>query len=199
MLGLREGEGVLMISQSISVILLTEPMLRPTRTTITFSHSHELILTAVRVAYGIMWFGNSLWKNPPHFGLYTHQDFYFWVVKPIEYPVIPIFSTFVEMLVIPNLILFGWIVFMTELVLGIGFIIGFKTKWLAVVALVQTIFIALSVLNTPHEWPWSYYLMAMVAMLFLILPSTRLSLDLLILRRHGTPGQSKVSEGGPKR
>jgi len=64
-----------------------------------------------------------------------------------------------EALVLPNFIFFGWMTLLLEASLGAFLLIGLATRFWAVVGLVQTLAITLSVLNAPNEWEWSFYLM----------------------------------------
>jgi thiosulfate dehydrogenase (quinone) large subunit len=41
-------------------------------------------------------------------------------------------------------------------------VIGLATRFWALIGIAQTVVIALSVLNAPHEWYWSYLLMLLV-------------------------------------
>lgn len=46
-----------------------------------------------------------------------------------------------------------------EASIGAFLLVGLATRFWAVLGIIQTMAIALSVLNAPDEWPWSYYLM----------------------------------------
>jgi thiosulfate dehydrogenase [quinone] large subunit len=65
----------------------------------------------------------------------------------------------VENVILPNFAFFGWLVLLVEAALGAFLLVGLATRFWAVVGMLQTMAIALSVLNAPNEWEWSYYLM----------------------------------------
>jgi len=64
--------------------------------------------------------------------------------------------------VLPNFTFFGWLVLLVEAALGAFLVIGLATRFWALIGIAQTVVIALSVLNAPHEWYWSYLLMLLV-------------------------------------
>ncbi len=137
------------------------------------------ILVIVRVLFGLMWLEGASWKNPPLFGLKSGQDLYFWVHRAVDYPVLPAYTWFVQNIVLKNFLLFGWMVLFIELSLGIGFLLGIRTRILSLLALGHITNITLSVLNAPHEWHWSYFLMYMVAAVLFVsdTDTTKLSAD----------------------
>ena len=67
-----------------------------------------------------------------------------------------------ERFVLPNFTFFGWMVLLIEAALGAFLLIGLATRFWALIGIAQTVAIALSVLNAPHEWYWSYLLMILV-------------------------------------
>jgi len=127
------------------------------------SSSTHVVVAVVRVLFALLWLQNVLWKIPPDFGANRREGLWEWVHKAVEYPVFPPYSFIAEQVILPALPLFGWLVILIEGGLGVFLLIGFATRFWAVVAILQTCVIMLSVLNAPGEWPWSYYLMAMTA------------------------------------
>jgi uncharacterized membrane protein YphA (DoxX/SURF4 family) len=84
--------------------------------------------------------------------------------------------------VIPHFTLFGWIVFLVELVAGVLLLLGWHTRAGAVVGLAQSIAITVLTIRAPNEWAWGYALFVAVSLMLALVPSnTRLSLD----RRQG--------------
>lgn len=120
----------------------------------------------VRIFFGLMWLDAVKWKiqSLPDFGISNNTGLYFWVTRAVEYPVFTPFAAFVQILVLPNLFYFGYLIILIELVLGIGYIVGKKIQLLGILATIQIIFIILSIANTPHEWIWTYILMILVSL-----------------------------------
>ncbi len=60
---------------------------------------------------------------------------------------------------LPNFRFFGWVVLITEALLGAFLVIGLLTRLWALVGVGLSLAIAMSVVLAPGEWPWAYYLM----------------------------------------
>jgi len=69
------------------------------------------------------------------------------------------YAWLVEHVILPNFTFFAWGVLMVESALGVFLLLGLAARFWAVVGIAQSLAITLSVLNAPHEWEWSYYLM----------------------------------------
>jgi thiosulfate dehydrogenase [quinone] large subunit len=108
----------------------------------------------VRIVFGMLWLTNVSWKFPPDFRLLRTFTGY-----AVEYPVLGVYSAVIEHVVLPHFTPFGYAVLVTEASVGAFLLIGLATRLWAVVGMVMTISIALSVLNAPHEWSWTYYMM----------------------------------------
>lgn len=119
----------------------------------------RVVLAAVRIAVGLMWLQNVNWKRPPDFGQASHNGLYQYASDAVKHPVLEPFTWLVKNVIYPNFDVFGWGVLIVEFCLGAFLVAGFLTRFWAVIAILQTIAITLSVLNTPGEWQWSYYLM----------------------------------------
>lgn len=117
------------------------------------------LIAGVRVAVALMWIQNLNWKIPPDFGRERQADLYSYVQEAVEHPVLPPYSWVVEHVVLPNFTLFGWVTLLTEFALGVFLLAGLFTRFWALVGIAQTLAITFSILNTPNEWHWAYYLM----------------------------------------
>lgn len=119
----------------------------------------RVVLAAVRIAVGLMWLQNVNWKRPPDFGLAAGNGLYQYTNDAVKHPVFEPFTWLVQNVIFPNFQFFGWGVLIAEFCLGAFLLVGFLTRFWAVIGILQTVAITLSVLNTPNEWQWSYYLM----------------------------------------
>lgn len=130
-----------------------------TRTTLAVSAGADARLTSlglgvVRIGVALMWIQNASWKRPPDFEALRH-----FTGLAVAHPVFPPWSWVVEHVVLPNMAFFGWVTLLVEAGLGAFLLVGLATRLWAVIGIGQSLVIALSVLNAPHEWHWSYYLM----------------------------------------
>lgn len=117
-------------------------------------------MAAVRIIVGLLWLTNVGWKVPRDFGQNDGGGLFGYVQAGIKEPGVGGWDTILDKLVVPHFGLFGWITVLTELSLGAFLLLGLATRFWALVGVVQSIAIGLTVLKTPNEWPWSYYLMA---------------------------------------
>ncbi|WP_354568457.1 DoxX family protein [Glaciihabitans sp. UYNi722] len=149
------------------------------------------VLAAVRIAVGLMWLQNVNWKRPPDFGQAAHNGLYQYTADAVKHPVLGAFSWLVQNVIDPNFALFGWGVLIAEFCLGAFLLAGFLTRFWAAIGILQTVAITLSVLNTPGEWQWSYYLMFAAQFVILATAAGRIAgVDGLLRPRWSlTPGR----------
>lgn len=119
----------------------------------------RVVIAAVRIAVGLMWLQNVNWKRPPDFGQAHGNGLYGFTNDAVKHQVFAPFTWLVQNVVFPNFTLFGWAVLILEFCIGAFILAGFLTRLWAVLGILQTLAITFSVLNTPGEWHWSYYLM----------------------------------------
>lgn len=119
-------------------------------------------LAGLRIVAGLLWLFNANWKRPPDFGRDDERLLYGYVQAAIDHPVFPPFSWVMENVVQPAFIPFGWGVLVVETLLAALLLTGTYTRLAALLGIAQCGAIALSVLQAPGEWPWSYYLLIAV-------------------------------------
>ncbi len=125
------------------------------------AHDRATMITAflVRIIAGLLWLDNLSWKVPPRFGIDDNAGLYYFTKLAVEHPVLPPYSAVVENLVLPNFLIFAWGVFLLEICLAVFLLLGLATRLWALLAIVQSVAIFLSVGASPNEWKWSYFLM----------------------------------------
>lgn len=116
-------------------------------------------MAALRVLVGLMWLYNVAWKRPPDFGRDSGNGLYGFTKDAVDHPVFSPFSWVVEHLVLPSISVFGWGVLAAETALAVLLLTGAYVRLAAVLGIVQSLAIGLSVAQTPGEWPWSYWMM----------------------------------------
>ncbi|MCC6438298.1 MAG: TQO small subunit DoxD [Acidimicrobiales bacterium] len=114
----------------------------------------DLVPAGVRILLGLMWLQNVGWKIPPNFAPVAN-----FVNEGIEHEVFPPFSWVLEQLAAPNIELFGWGVLLSELGLAAFLLAGLATRLWAVIGVLSSVSIGLTVAAAPNEWGWSYWLM----------------------------------------
>lgn len=118
------------------------------------TRTNRVLLAVLRVGVAIMWIENVGWKKPPDFS--TLRGF---TTDAVTHPVLSPFSWVVQHIVLPNFTVFAWMTLLVEASIGAFLFVGLATRLWALIGIGQSLAITLSVLNAPHEWEWSYYLM----------------------------------------
>jgi len=147
----------------------------------------------LRFITGCMWWQQSLWKIPPHYD----WGLIHWMQEMVDHASTELQSVLVRDLVLPNIAVFGPLVYAIEVAIGASLILGLFTRLGAALGALMAINLWLGLYNAPGEWPWTYMFLVVIQLLFLIYPPGRsLGLDVLLQRhetRKGAPVLSLVS------
>ena len=129
------------------------------------------LLGIVRIAIGYLWFTQTRWKMPPSFGCLPNEPAGLcdWVGREIANPKFSWYRSFLVNVVQPNIDLFGWFVFAGELITAILLVFGLLTRLGGLLGFVQGTNLLIGLWAVPHEWYWTY---AMLALLNLTLALT---------------------------
>lgn len=114
----------------------------------------------LRLAAAYLWYENLSWKNPPDFGMSDGSGLYGFTHAAVTNPVLGVWSSVIENVVLPNFVIFGWFTFITETCLAIFLFLGLATRFWALVGVLQSFAMYFTVGGLPAEWKWSYFLMA---------------------------------------
>ncbi|MGP3690971.1 DoxX family protein [Streptomyces sp. IBSNAI002] len=134
---------------------------RPGPEPLASSRASRVLMAVCRVTVALLWIQNLSWKHPPDFGHSSDppEDLYAWTLRGVDNEVFAPWAWLVEHVIVPHFAVFAWGAFAIEACLGAFLLVGLAARFWALVGLVQTTAITFSVLNTPHEWFWSYFLM----------------------------------------
>lgn len=134
----------------------------------------------IRFVVGAMWWQQSLWKIPPNY-----DGLIYWMKQMAEHASIALQGRLVEDLVLPNIRLFGPLVYGAEVVIGVSLMLGLLTRLGAVLGLLMALNLWLGLYSAPGEWPWTYAFIVILQLLFMIDPPGRsLGTDVLLCRRY---------------
>lgn len=138
---------------------------------------------AFRIALGAYWLYEQHWKLPPDFGLHQPRGLMFAFQQGIQYPTLDLYRRFLQELVVPNFHVVGWLVFVTEVAIGLSLVLGLFTRGGALMGIGQAINLLISQASTP-EGPWIYLAILVANLLVLFTPSNRrLSVDQVLAPR----------------
>ncbi len=108
-------------------------------------------LGLARILYGYLWWQQSGWKVPSDdFGRKSGGGLWYWVQQQIQY-----------------------LVLITETFIGATLILGLGTRLASVVAIGMAANITIGILSVPHEWGWTYTMLIMFPVLFLLTDAGR--------------------------
>jgi uncharacterized membrane protein YphA (DoxX/SURF4 family) len=128
---------------------------------------------AMRVLMATMWWQGSLWKIPPNF-----DGLLYWMKQVVEHAAIPLQARIYSQLVIPNIAVFGPMVYLTEALIGASLLLGLFTRFFCFLGLLMGLNLWLGLYSAPGEWPWTYGFLIIIQTLFVIDPPGRcLGLD----------------------
>jgi thiosulfate dehydrogenase [quinone] large subunit len=147
-----------------------------------------LALSGCRSAIGLLWLASLRWKLPPTFAAPPgHRSLLDWLHLEVAHPILGLYADFVSTVVIPNYLLFAWLTFIAEAVIGLLLVLGLFSRLGAAMGLLWSLNLAMGLLAVPGEWPWSYLMLVMWHGLFLVsTPWQRWSLDALRAKVAGT-------------
>lgn len=144
--------------------------------------AQHLGIWVVRTLIGYMWAQSVLWKLP----LPVSSGLQYWTEQMGTRAAFEFHRELVTNFLIPNLHLFGPVVFLTELILAVSFILGLGVRFAGLIgmAFVLHLWFGIYLPGEPAEWPWSYVFLVMV-MFLLVLNAAGRSLGMdAWLRRH---------------
>ena len=107
-------------------------------------------LAAARIAVAGYWLFEQHWKLPPDFGLYQPRGLMFAFQQGIQYPTVGIYQTFLRDVVVPNFHLFGWLLFIGEVIIGTLLLLGLLTRAGALLGTAQAVNLLISQGSTPE-------------------------------------------------
>jgi thiosulfate dehydrogenase [quinone] large subunit len=110
---------------------------------------------------GLLWLFSLRWKLPPDFVAASGRGLLDWLQLEAQYPAFGFYGRFVETVVLPNFIIFAWLIFLAELLTGLSLLTGALVRLGGLAGLLMSINLGVGLLEAPGEWPWSYLMMAM--------------------------------------
>jgi len=130
----------------------------------------------LRFIVGVMWWQQSLWKIPPNY-----DGLIYWMKQMVDHAAIPLQSELVARIVLPNIAVFGPLVYLTEVGIGISLMLGVCSRLGALAGVGMAINLWLGLYSAPGEWPWTYFFLVVIQLLFLLDPPGRsLGVDVLL-------------------
>ncbi|MGL3108827.1 DoxX family protein [Bradyrhizobium sp. BR 1432] len=147
----------------------------------------------VRVLVGCMWFQGMLWKLP----LPLSGGLQYWTEQESTNAAFEFHRSFMKDVVLPNMTIFGPIVFVAELAFAGSMMLGLAVRLLGVLAIAYVLQLWLGLYGNSSEWPWTYMFLAMLMFLLTLDGAGRsLGLDAWLRRQIPAVRDGKGLIGG---
>jgi uncharacterized membrane protein YphA (DoxX/SURF4 family) len=145
--------------------------------------SRHIGIWLLRLIVGCMWWQQSLWKIPP-----SYDGLIYWMKQMVDHASIPLQAQLVQDIVLPNITLFGPLVYAVEVLIGISLMLGLLTRVGASLGALMALNLWLGLYSAPGEWPWTYGFLLIIQLLFVLDPPGRsLGADVVLRRRERLP------------
>ena len=138
-------------------------------------------LWVLRVLVGCMWWQQSLWKIPPDF-----DGLRYWMGQEAAHAAIALQGALVSEIVLPHLRVFGQLVYLIEVAIGVSLLLGLLTRLGALLGVAMGLNLWLGLYSAPGEWPWTYMFLVIIMAGFVIQPPGRVLGADTVLRRRAT-------------
>jgi hypothetical protein len=138
----------------------------------------------MRVMIGSMWYQGSIWKLP----LPVARGFRASITPMSQYAAFDFFKWIVDNIFLHILPVLGPLVFLTEMLLAVSYILGFLVRPFGVYGMLYTLPLWLGLYRQPEEWPWLYVFLIFVQGFFVVTNAGKsLGLDALVAREPFGP------------
>jgi uncharacterized membrane protein YphA (DoxX/SURF4 family) len=127
---------------------------------------------------------------PPHYTDHPDQPLttglYYWMTVMGKSAAIPLQADFVNNIVLPHFYLFAPIVYAAEVLTAVSLILGCFVRLFGIIGALQILNLWLGLYSAPGEWPWTYFFLLVVMLIFALHRYGRsLGLDAIMVARLG--------------
>jgi uncharacterized membrane protein YphA (DoxX/SURF4 family) len=132
-----------------------------------------LVQWSFRFVMGAFWWQQSLWKLPPFYTDHPEAPFgqtglAYWMGLMGKHAAIPLQADFVNNIVLPHFYLFAPIVYAAEVLTGVSLMLGVFVRLFAIIGALQILNLWLGLYSAPGEWPWTYFFLLLVQLMFAV-------------------------------
>ena len=132
-----------------------------------------LVQWSFRLVMGAFWWQQSLWKLPPFYTDHPEAPFgqtglAYWMGLMGKHAAIPLQADFVNNIVLPHFYLFAPIVYAAEVLTGVSLMLGAFVRLFAIIGALQILNLWLGLYSAPGEWPWTYFFLLLLQLMFAV-------------------------------
>jgi hypothetical protein len=146
-----------------------------------------------RLLIGCMWWQQTLWKLPPFYTDHPDQPFGqtglpYWMGVMGKSAAIPLQADLVNNVILPHFYLFAPMVYTLEVLTAASLMLGIFVRFWGFIGALQILNLWLGLYNAEGEWPWTYFFLLVIQLIFAIHRYGRsLGIDVLIVARLRVP------------
>jgi uncharacterized membrane protein YphA (DoxX/SURF4 family) len=124
-----------------------------------------------RLVIGAMWWQQSLWKLPPYYTDHPEQPFgdtglAYWMKLLGQHAAIPLQADFVNNVVLPHFYWFAPVVYGLEVLTAVSLMLGIFVRLFGIIGALQILNLWLGLYSAPGEWPWTYFFLFVLMLIF---------------------------------
>jgi len=124
-----------------------------------------------RFLIGAMWWQQTLWKLPPYYTDHPEKPFGAsglaqWMKTMGTSAAIPAQADFVNHIVLPHFYWFAPVVYSLEVLTGVSLMLGAFVRFWAFIGALQILNLWLGLYNAWGEWPWTYFFLLVLQLMF---------------------------------
>ena len=154
-----------------------------------------------RFLIGAMWWQQTLWKLPPYYTDHpedpTNTGLYYWMTELGRSASIPLQADFVNNIVLPHFYLFAPAVYTLEVMTAVALMLGIFVRFWGVIGALQILNLWLGLYNAQGEWPWTYFFLLVLQLIFALHQYGRsLGLDAIIVDRSARASDDRTIISG---
>jgi len=133
----------------------------------------NLVQWAIRLVIGAFWWQQSLWKLPPFYTDHPEAPFgdtglAYWMGLLGKHAAIPLQADFVNNIVLPHFYLFAPVVYSLEVLTGVSLMLGVFVRLFGIIGALQIVNLWLGLYSAPGEWPWTYFFLVLLQLMFAV-------------------------------
>ena len=142
-----------------------------------------------RFLIGSMWWQQTLWKLPPYYTDHPEDPLntglHYWMTTLGKSAFLPQQADFVNNIVLPHFYLFAPLVYTLEVLTAVSLMLGIFVRFWGVIGALQILNLWLGLYNAEGEWPWTYFFLLVLQLIFAVRQYGRsLGLDAIIVDRY---------------
>ena len=157
-----------------------------------------LVQWSIRFVMGAFWWQQSLWKMPPFYTDHPEAPFgqtglAYWMGLMGKHAAIPLQADFVNNIVLPHFYLFAPIVYAAEVLTAASLMLGVFVRLFAIIGALQILNLWLGLYSAPGEWPWTYFFLLLLQLMFAVHAYGRsLGVDAMLVAGRGSRSDAGI-------